>query len=475
MVAIKREHFFVDGQWVAPLRRGAPITVYSSVTEGPLEQVPAASPDDVDAAVRAAHRAFPAWAALDMAERCGFLRRMADGLRARADVIAPLISQEVGMPIEGSTGYQTLKAADFLTGFADLAETFELESRLDQSLVVKEPVGVVGAISPSNFPLLLSLNKVGAALSVGCTMVLKAPETAPGSLFHLAEVAHEVGLPPGVLNVITGYGTEAGEPLATHPLVDMISFTGSTGVGRRLLELGARTIKRAHLELGGKSAALVLDDAALEPALRAIAGQALINAGQICFAWSRIVVPEDRLGESGDILAAIVSDHRVGDPLDPETTLGPIVTDAARNRVREHIGRAVDEGARIVSGGIDPPAETDRGYFVRPTVLSNVDNRMRIAQEEVFGPVVCLIGHRGDADAVRIANDSIFGLHGAVFSADQERAMAAARGIRTGQVDINGFKLGMQAPFGGFKQSGLGRELGRHGIEEYLEVKAIQP
>ena len=472
----ERRLLFVDGKWVEPIIDAEPITVFDSVTEEPLETIPAGSPADVDSAVRAAHAALQPWWQLGVKRRAEYLRRLGDGLLQRADAIAPLISREVGMPIDGAHGYQTVRAANFLNSFADLGEAVAYEEQSGNSLIVREPVGVVGAITPSNFPLLLSLVKLGPALVAGCTVVLKPPETAPGSLFHLAEVCQEIGLPPGVVNLVTGYGRDVGEPLAMHPLVDMISFTGSTAVGRRLLELGSQTIKRAHMELGGKSAAVVLDDADLESSLRSAIGQAYINAGQVCFAWSRLVVPRQKLSACEDILAGIVDELKLGDPLDPTTTLGPVVSDAARQRIRSYIDGAVSEGARVLRGGSDAPTHLNRGYFIRPTVLSNVTNDMRIAQEEVFGPVVSVIAHDGDDDAVRIANDSIFGLHGAVFSADQERALAYARRVRTGQVDINGFKLGVNpaAPFGGFKQSGLGRELGMHGIQEYLEVKSIQ-
>lgn len=473
MPVAERRHFYIDGQWCAPADSTRSIPVYSSLTEEVLETVPAGDATDVDRAVRAAAAAFPSWSALSVAERAGYLRRLSAGLKARADVLAPLISEEVGMPIAGALDYQSLRAAEFLNVFADLAEAYEFEERLGDSLVIKEPVGVVAAISPSNFPLLLTLVKVGPALAAGCTVVVKPPETAPGTIFHLVEVAHEIGLPPGVLNVITGYGPETGEPLATHPLVDMISFTGSTGVGRRLLELGSQTIKRAHLELGGKSAAIVLDDAPLESALRDIVGQAFTNAGQVCFAWSRILVPRASLSEAEELLRSLVGEYRMGNPLDPETTLGPIVTHAARERVHSFVSGAISDGARLITGGTGT-GEMQRGYFVSPTVVSGVDNSMRIAQEEIFGPVVSVIAHDSDADAVRIANDSIFGLHGAVFSADDERALGIARGMRTGQVDLNGFKMGMRAPFGGFKQSGIGRELGVYGLREYLEVKSIQ-
>ncbi|MBT0957217.1 aldehyde dehydrogenase family protein [Alphaproteobacteria bacterium KMM 3653] len=471
---MKRECFYINGQWQKPIKGGAALPVYSSITGEVFESVPAGTAEDADAAVRAASKALPAWAAMGAAERAKIIGRIAQGLRDRADVIAPLIAEEVGMPLEGARGYQTLRAADALEDIAVLATKIAYEEPLGESLVIREPVGVVAGISPSNFPLLLSLNKVGAALAVGCTMVLKAPETAPGSLFYLADAAEEAGLPPGVLNIITGFGPEIGEPLASHPLVDMISFTGSTGVGKLLLGIGAQTIKRAHMELGGKSAAIVLEDADLDSALPAAIEQAFINAGQVCFAWSRLLVPRAKLARCEEILRDVVSRYVVGDPLDPATTLGPVVTRAATDRVRKFVSQAVSQNARIVTGGIEAPKGLSRGYFLQPTVLSDVDNRMPIAQEEIFGPVVSVIAHDGEDDAVRIANDSVFGLHGAVFSGDHARALGVARRIRTGQVDLNGFKLGMTAPFGGFKQSGLGRELGKFGLEEYLEVKSIQ-
>lgn len=464
---------YIDGAWTSP-SSSADIAVLHSVTEEVIETAPAGTVADVEHAAEAASRALPGWMASSLEERAGMIYALADGIRARVDELGPLISAEVGMPIEGARGYQVLRAADIMCSFPRTALELTFEEQIGHSLVVKEPVGVVGAIAPSNFPLLLSLNKVGAALSAGCTVVLKPPETTPGTLLHLAEVAHEVGLPPGVLNVVSGYGPVVGEALATSPVVDMISFTGSTDVGRRLLELGSQTIKRAHLELGGKSAALVLDDADLGDSLEKVVGQAFINAGQICFAWSRVVVPRDRVREAEEILAGLMERFSVGDPLDTATTLGPLTTAVARDRVRRHVDHAVEQGARVVAGGSAAPEGLDHGYFVRPTVLGGVTPEMDVAQQEVFGPVLALLTHVGDQDAVRIGNDSVFGLHGAVFSADPDRAMSAARGLRTGAVDINGFKLGTEAPFGGFKQSGLGRELGRYGLEEYLEVKAIQ-
>jgi len=474
MTALRWMQQYIDGSWVDSSGTDH-IPVQDSTTEEVIEIAVAGTRQDVERAADAAARALPDWSARPVAERSDLLLALADGIRARVDDLAPLITSEVGMPIDGARGYQVLRAADILSTFPVLARDLNFEEECGSSVLVKEPVGVVGAIAPSNFPLLLALNKVGAALAVGCTVILKPPETSPGTLFCLAQIADEVGLPPGVLNVVGGYGPTVGEALATSPLVDMISFTGSTGVGRRLLELGSQTVKRAHLELGGKSAALVLDDADLQDAVQRVVGQAYINAGQICFAWSRLVVPRDRVAEAEHILAAMVDRFVVGNPMDPATTLGPVVTRTAMDRVRGHIDRAVVQGAHVVAGGSAPLPGLERGYFVRPTVLGGVTPAMDVAQQEVFGPVVALMTHDGDDDAVRISNDSVFGLHGAVFSSSPERAMRVARRVRTGAVDINGFKLGMEAPFGGFKQSGLGRELGRYGLEEYLEVKAIQP
>lgn len=468
------ERLYIDGQWVRS-SDDTMIDVHDSVTEEVMETIPAGNSNDAAKASAAAGAALSNWSNTPVEQRVEYINAIADGLRSRANDIAPLIAREVGMPIDGSLGYQTMRACEIFETLGRVALDYSFEETLGSSIVLREPVGVVAAIGPSNFPLLLALNKVGAALAAGCTVILKPPETAPGSLFHLAEVADDVGLPPGVLNLVSGYGPDIGAPLATDPAVDMISFTGSTAVGRRLLELGASTIKRAHLELGGKSAAIVLDDADLESALTTILDQAYINAGQVCFAWSRVIVPRSRMRLCEEILADVANSRHQGDPLDPSVTIGPIVTSTARDRVTSYINGALDEGARLVAGGSDQPDGLDRGYFVQPTVLSDVDNRSRIAQEEVFGPVVAIIAHDGDDHAVALANDSIYGLHGAVFSENPDRAQGVARRVRTGVIDINGFKLGADAPFGGFKQSGLGRELGVFGLEEYLEVKAIQP
>jgi acyl-CoA reductase-like NAD-dependent aldehyde dehydrogenase len=316
--------------------------------------------------------------------------------------------------------------------------------------------------------------KVAPALAAGCTVVLKPSEVAPLSAFVLAEAAEEAGLPAGVLNVVTGRGAAAGEALVAHPDVDLVSFTGSTAAGRRVAALAAQTVKRVTLELGGKSPSVVLDDADLADAVNAAVRQCMLNSGQTCIAWSRLLVPRDRHDEAAELAAAVVASYVLGDPLDPSTTLGPLATDAQRARVRAAIAAAVDEGAQLVAGGADRPAGLDRGWFVQPTVFAGVDQGMAVAREEVFGPVLAVVPYDDEDDAVRLANDTIYGLHAGVFSADRERALRVARRLRAGQVDVNGGGFNLLAPFGGFKQSGYGRELGRHGLDAYLEVKSLQ-
>jgi acyl-CoA reductase-like NAD-dependent aldehyde dehydrogenase len=316
--------------------------------------------------------------------------------------------------------------------------------------------------------------KVAPALVAGCTVVLKPSEVAPLSAFVLAEVVHDAGFPPGVFNLVTGYGRPTGEALVEHPQVDMVSLTGSTPAGRRVAELTARTLKRVTLELGGKSAAIVLDDADLEDAVEACVRQALLNSGQTCMAWTRLLVPREHHDEAAKVAARVAESLTMGDPLS-DADLGPLATAEQRQRVRQYIRAGIDEGATLVTGGDDPPAGLERGFYVRPTVLAGVDNGMAVAREEIFGPVVAIIPHDGEDDAVRIANDSPYGLHGAVFSGDRDRAERVARRLRTGQVDVCGAGgFNPYAPFGGYKQSGRGRELGRWGLEQFLEVKSLQ-
>ncbi len=343
---------------------------------------------------------------------------------------------------------------------------------IGNSLVVREPLGVVAAITPWNYPLHQIAAKVAPALAAGCTVVLKPSELTPLCAVAFAEICAAVGLPAGVLNLVTGYGDVVGESLMSHPGVDYVSFTGSEGIGRRIGEVTGRNLVPSGLELGGKSACLVLDDADLALAVTSCVTRCMLNSGQTCIALTRLLVPRERLAEAETIAAAVAQAHVLGDPFDPATHMGPLVSAVQRDRVRGHIGRAVLEGARLVTGGTLAPCE--RGYFVSPTVLSDVRSEMTVAQEEIFGPVLSILAYDGEEDAIRIANDSRYGLSGAVWSGDEDRALRVARRIRTGQVDVNGAAFNPCAPFGGVDASGRGRELGAHGLSEFFYVKSIQ-
>ncbi|HEX8770064.1 MAG TPA: aldehyde dehydrogenase family protein, partial [Acidimicrobiales bacterium] len=414
------------------------------------------------------------WSLAPVAERARVLAALRDGLTARMGEIATLIATEVGMPLPMAMLIQAGAAAFVMGSYIDVLEAFPFEEEVGNSVVVREPVGVVAAVTPWNYPLYQLVCKVAPALAAGCTVVAKPSEVAPLSAFLLAEIADSAGVPPGVLNLVTGDGPITGNALVTHPGVDMISFTGSTAAGAIISEQVARSVKRVTLELGGKSPSIVLDDADVEEAVRATVSQCYLNSGQTCIAWSRLLVPADRHDEATTFAAKIADGFTLGDPLEPGTDLGPLASDAQRHRVRDYIRNGIDEGATLVTGGTDPPEGLSRGFFVRPTVFADVDPSMTIAREEIFGPVLSIIPYRDEADAVAIANDSPYGLHGAVFSADRDRATRVARQLRTGQVDINGGGFNFKAPFGGYKRSGLGRELGSQGLEEYLEVKSLQ-
>jgi betaine-aldehyde dehydrogenase len=424
--------------------------------------------------VAAARAAFEGWAATSVADRTAFLQRISEGLMAKSSEIAGVVSREVGMPVGFAGVVQAGLPALVASSYVEVARAFPFEEAVGGSRVVYEPVGVVACLTPWNYPLHLAMCKVAPALAAGCTVVLKPSEVAPLSAFALAEVVADAGLPPGVFNLVTGRGPTVGEALVAHPDVDMVSFTGSTPAGRRVAELAARTLKRLTLELSGKSASVILDDADMEEAVSASVRQALLNSGQTCMAWTRLVVPRERHDEAAKIAGQVAESLVVGPP-DTDADLGPVATAAQRDRVRHAIRSGLEEGATLVTGGEEPPEGLTRGFYVQPTILAGVDNAMTVAREEIFGPVVVVIAHDGDDDAVRIANDSPYGLHGAVFSGDRARAERVARRLRTGQVDVCGAGgFNPLAPFGGYKQSGRGRELGRWGLEEYLEVKSLQ-
>ncbi len=468
-----RDKLYVDGQWVAPVGTGT-IGVVNPATEETFATVPEGTPADVDRAVAAARAAFPGWAATPVGERAKYLARLQEALGARSTEVARTITAEMGAPKKFALAVQAGLPVAILGSYAALVVDYAFEEQIGKSLVVREPVGVVGAITPWNYPLHQVVAKVAPALAAGCTVVLKPSEIAPLAAFILAEVIDEVGLPPGVFNLVTGTGPVVGEAIASHPDVDMVSFTGSTRAGSRVSELAAATIKRVALELGGKSANVLLDDADFATAAKVGVADVFQNAGQKCTAFSRMLVPRDRQDEVVEIVRGLAETYQPGDPTLDSTRLGPLVSAAQRERVRAYIQAGIDGGARLVTGGVEPPADLGHGYYVRPTVFADVTSDMRIAQEEIFGPVLAVMPYDAEDDAVRIANSTIYGLAGAVWSADLGRATAFARRMRTGQVDVNGGRFNPLAPFGGYRQSGNGRELGTFGLEEFLEVKSLQ-
>lgn len=466
------DKIYINGKWVASSGKDL-LDVTNSTTEEVIARVPSGTAEDVAAAVAAAKAAFDGWANTPKEDRANYLRAVAEKLGNRVDELAEIISKEVGMPLQLSSMVQVGMPSMNLGFYADLLSEYQFEEEVGNSLVVREPVGVVGCITPWNYPLHQVIAKVAPALAAGCTVVLKPSEVAPVTAFILAELFDEVGMPPGVFNLVCGLGHIVGEAIAAHPDVDMVSFTGSTRAGKRVSELAAQTIKRVSLELGGKSANVILDDANFEKAVRNGVNNCYFNSGQTCSALTRMLVPKERHDEAVAIAKKTAEGFAVGDPL-AGSELGPLVSEAQRDRVRGYIKKGIEEGATLVAGGAEAPEGLEKGYFIRPTVFANVKNTMTIAREEIFGPVLSIIPYENEDDAVRIANDTIYGLGGGVWSKDVERAKRVARRMRTGQVDINGGDFNPLAPFGGYKQSGNGRELGKFGFEEYLEIKSMQ-
>ena len=470
---IARDALYIGGSWVRPSRDEV-IEVTNAATEEVMGSVPDGGPVDVDGAVTAARAAFDEWSRASVEERAKAVEGLGEALGIRVPEVGTVVAQEVGMPLSMATVIQGALPAMVMGSYGQILREAVFEEQIGSSVVVREAAGVVAAVTPWNYPLHQAVAKVAPALAAGCTVVLKPSEIAPLSAFVLAEAAEEAGLPPGVLNVVTGRGAAAGEALVAHPEVDVVSFTGSTEAGRRVAALAAQSIKRVTLELSGKSPSIVLDDADLSDAVTSAVRQCMLNSGQTCIAWSRLLVPRHLHDRAAELAADVVGSYVLGDPMEASTTLGPLATGAHRSRVRAAIQGGIDEGATLVAGGPDRTDWLDRGFFVRPTVFARVDSRMTIAQNEVFGPVLAVLPYDGEDDAVRLANDTIYGLSAGVFSADRERAMRVARRLRAGLVDVNGGGFNLLAPFGGFKQSGYGRELGRHGLDAYLETKSLQ-
>lgn len=468
---IERRELLIDGEWVSSVGDGL-IEVENPVTEEVIATIPRGDAGDVDRAAKAAAAAFDTWSRSSLSERADVLRALADIVERRADEITRTIVTEIGEPLSIATRHQTLSTVAHLRNTADALKDVDWDVHVGDTLVHRTPVGVVGAITPWNVPLLMIAMKVGAAIAAGCTVVLKGTEIAPLSSFFFAEATVEAGLPAGVVNLVSGTGPETGEAIATHPLVDMVSLTGSVRAGSRVMELASTSVKRVALELGGKSANVILPDADLERAVVGGIEDAFRNSGQVCGGLTRMLVPRARLAEVEQIAAAKVATYVLGDPFDASTTLGPVVSGAQRERVRSLIRSGVDDGARLVAGGPDQPEGLERGYFVRPTVFS-AEPRHRIAREEVFGPVVTLLAFDTEDEAIAIANDSDYGLAGGVWASTVERAREVALRLRTGRIRLNGSPVNARAPHGGMKLSGIGRENGRFGIEEFCEYQSI--
>lgn len=467
-----RQQIYVGGNWVDSAGDGS-IDVVNPSNEEVIGSVPDGVGADVDAAVAAAREAFPGWAATPLEERLGYIEKLAGQLGARSEEIGELISREVGMPEKMAVMIQAGLPAGTTASVPATAREFPFEETLGRSLVTREPVGVVGCITPWNYPLHQIMAKIAPAMAVGCTVVLKPSEVAPLNAFVLTDIIDELGFPAGVFNLVSGVGPVVGEAIAAHPDVDMVSFTGSTRAGTRVAEVAAANVTRVHQELGGKSANIVLDDADFAAAIPSAVGACYLNSGQTCSALTRLLVPADRMDEAAELAAQAAAGFTVGPADDEGSRLGPLVSQTQWDRVQSYIQAGIDEGATLVTGGTGKPEGLDAGYYVKPTVFANVDNSMSIARDEIFGPVLSIIGYDSEEDAIRIANDSDYGLSGGVWSSDNDRALAVAKQLRTGEVDMNGSFLNTDAPFGGYKKSGNGRELGRFGLSEFVEAKQI--
>ena len=469
----ERDCIYIDGRWV-PARGSGVIEVVNPATEEGIGSVPVGDVSDVNDAVDAARSAFPSWSESSIEERQGYLNAISAAIAERGEEIAELITSEVGTPINYSRMAMVGTPRVVCRSYAKMLDSFEWEEEVRNSLIVKEPIGVVGMITPWNFPLHQIIGKVAPALAAGCTMVLKPSKEAPLNAFILADIIDEIGLPAGVFNLVSGHGRQIGEALASHPEVDMVSFTGSTAAGVSVSKAAAPTVKRVTLELGGKSANVILDDADIPRAAKMAVYACFNNSGQECSSLSRLIIPASARDEVVEVISSAMERYTVGDPMDEGMKCGPMVSERQQDSVSGYIATGISEGATLVSGGEGMPDGLSGGFFVRPTVFADVTPEMTIFREEIFGPVLSISTYGTEEEAISMANDSEYGLSGGVWSGDEERAMRVARAMRTGQVSINGGAFNISAPFGGYKLSGNGRELGSHGLDEFLEVKSIQ-
>ncbi|WP_022962544.1 aldehyde dehydrogenase family protein [Halopseudomonas pelagia] len=464
--------FFINGQWVKP-KGEQTLDVINPATEEVAATIALGNKEDVDLAVEAARKAFETYSQTSREERIALLEKILVVMTRRQPDLAKAISIEMGAPAKLAKTAQAPSGIGHFSAALDALKEFEFEEEIGTTLVVKEPIGVCGLITPWNWPMNQMACKVAPALATGCTMVLKPSEVAPLSALILAEILEEAGVPAGVFNLVNGDGPTVGAAMSSHPGIDMMSFTGSTGAGRQVMKAGADTIKRVALELGGKSANILLDDVDFEKMVGHAVMSCMNNSGQSCNAPTRLLVPNSRMEEVAEIAKAVAAKVKAGDPNAEDTVIGPVVSKAQWSKIQGLIQDGIAENAKLIVGGPDRPEGLTKGYYVKPTIFSHVTNDMTIAREEVFGPVLVIIGYENDDEAVRIANDTNYGLSGYVSSANLDRARNVARRIRTGMVHLNGAPLDNKAPFGGYKESGNGREWGHYGFEDFLEVKSI--
>jgi len=467
-----QQKFYIDGQWVDPVGKET-LDVINPATEEPIGTIAMGAKEDVDKAVAAAKRAFETFSQTTVEERIALLEKIIEVYKSRMGDIAQTVSQEMGAPMSLANAAQAPAGLGHLMYSLNALKEFKFEEQVGKNLIVREPIGVCGLITPWNWPLNQIAAKVAPAIAAGCTMVLKPSEIAPLNALIFAEVMHEAGVPKGVFNLVNGDGPNVGVAMSSHPDIDMMSFTGSTRAGISVAENSAKTVKRVAQELGGKSPNVILDDASFPEVVARDTFGVCMNTGQSCNAPTRMLVPASRMDEAAAIAKATAEQIKVGDPSSEETQIGPLVSAAQFEKVQNLIQKGIDEGAKLECGGVGRPDGMNRGYFVKPTIFSNVSNDMTIAQEEIFGPVLSLIGYQDEEEAVRIANDTVYGLSAYVSSGDLEHAARVGKQIRAGNVHLNGAGVDPAAPFGGYKQSGNGREFSKWGLEEFLETKAL--